>query len=170
MDLKYQSYILIVKKKEWLTMINTNIYYGTGEYTVLAIGGLIMFLASIVILVTDHVDNCNLQKIGIDEPMPRTFSSPFIVTLIVSIIFLVVGADESLSARKYSDENIITDITNKFADDTVDVIPNADNIYDSGKIHTTSNGNWSYIVDYEKDVITLYPDGNSEEFVKVIVR
>lgn len=153
-------------------MINTNIYYGTGEYTVLAIGGLIMFLASIVILVIDYVDNCNLQKIGTetDEPIPRTFSSPFIVTLIVSIIFLVVGADESSSARKCSDENIITDITNKFADDNIDITPNADNKYDTGKIHTSSNGNWSYIVDYEKDVITLYPDGDSEEFAKVIVR
>lgn len=74
-------------------MFFSNYYYGTGEYTVLAIGGLIMFLASIVILVLDQVDNCNLQKIGkeTDEPMPRTFSSPFIVTLIVSIFFFGCG-------------------------------------------------------------------------------
>mgnify|MGYP007119968929 CR=1 FL=1 len=97
---------------------------------------------------------------------------PFIIGILCAILLIVSlywGNNESSKARKCSDKNIITDITNKFADDNVNVIPNADNKYDTGNVHTSSNGNWSYIVDYEKDTITLYPD-DVDKSMKIIVR
>lgn len=163
-------------------MFFLNNYYGTGETLlsflifVLAIIGMLMVCISLIVLMAMYHANCQLRKYGMGISISELDLSdivPFIIGILGAILLIVslyFGNNESSKAKKRSDENIITDITNKFADDNIDITPNADNKYDTGKIHTSSNGNWSYIVDYEKDVITLYPDGDSEEFAKVIVR
>ena len=144
----------------WSSRRNSFIIF---NFFVLAIIGMLMLIFSLTGLMAIYHANC---RYGIEDIMLFIIGILSAILLIVSLHF---GNIESSKTKKRSDENIITDITNKFADDNVDVIPNADNTYDSGKIHTSSNGNWSYIVDYEKNIITLYPD-DADKSMKIIVR
>lgn len=159
-------------------MFFSNCYYGTGETLLsflifaLAIIGMLMVCFSLIVLMAIYFANwrygikTSISEWDLSDIVPFIIAILGVILLIVSLYF---GNNESSKTKKRSDENIITDITNKFADDNVDIIPNADNKYDRGNIHTSSNGNWSYIVDYEKDTITLYPD-DANKSMKIIVR
>ena len=159
-------------------MFFSNCYYGTGETLlsfslfVLEIVGILIVCLCLIVLTAIHLEN---RHYGIENLISKLnlYNIALFIIGILGVILLIVsscfGINESSKTKKRSDENIIIDITNKFADDNVDIIPNADNTYDRGNIHTSSNGNWSYIVDYKKDTITLYPD-DANKSMKIIVR
>lgn len=146
-------------------IINQYSYYGTGEEISLLLlsifGVLLLYIGIIFICGCSIADTFN--KIKYNVKIKIKFIT-IIWIIIITSLYIIINKNTS-NVRKCSDENIIFDIQNEFADDDITVLPSKkDSIltsitnYEHGSIITLRNGNWKYSVDYKNDTIRIVPD------------
>ena len=150
--------------------INQYSYYGTGEEISLLLlsifGVLLLYIGIIFICGCSIADTFNkINKIKYNVKLKIKFITIITIwIIIITSLYIIINKNIS-NVRKCSDENIIFDIQNEFADDDITVLPSKkDSIltsitdYEHGSIITLRNGNWKYSVDYKNDTIRIVPD------------